>query len=260
MDVIFSFWRWTTMPRSTRKQSKTGVYHIIIRGINKQDIFQDDEDKKVYLDRLSRYKNESVFELYAYCLMRNHIHLLVKEVDESISGIMKRIGTSYVYWYNNKYDRVGHLFQDRFKSETIEDDAYLLAVVRYIHQNPVKVGSSIEDWTSYSDYFKGHGLTDTKFIMSFFGDDIMKQREAFITYMNEDNTTESMEYENQQRLTDEEAKMCVMKIGCVQYCQEIQNFDKQSRNIVLKKLKDEGLSIRQLEKLTGINRGIIQKV
>ena len=98
------------MPRSARKQSKTGVYHIIIRGINKQDIFYDDEDKSVYLDRLSRYKNECLFELYAYCLMSNHVHLLVKETDKSISMIMKKIGTSYVYWYNNKYNRIGHLF------------------------------------------------------------------------------------------------------------------------------------------------------
>jgi len=247
------------MPRSARKQSKTGMYHIIIRGINRQDIFQDDEDKRVYLDRLSRYKNECVFDLYAYCLMSNHVHLLVREVEESVSGIMKRIGTSYVYWYNNKYERVGHLFQDRFKSENIEDDAYLLAVVRYIHQNPVKVGSNIEDWTSYPDYIKGHGITDTEFIMGIFGDGVKEQREAFITFINEVNTTKSMEYDDQHRMTDEEAKKRVLKIGHVQYCQELQNFEKTSRNKVLKKLKDDGLSIRQLERLTGINRGIIQK-
>ena len=247
------------MPRRARKQSKTGVYHIIIRGINRQDIFQDEEDKSVYLDRLSRYKNECSFELYAYCLMSNHLHLLVREVGESVSGIMKRIGTSYVYWYNKKYDRVGHLFQDRFRSENIEDDTYLLAAVRYIHQNPVKVGSSIGDWTSYPDYIKGHGITDTELIMGILGDGVKEQKEAFVSYMNEVNTTKSMEYEDRHRMTDDDAKKQIMKIGHIQYCQELHSFEKTSRNIILRKLKDEGLSIRQLERLTGINRGTIQK-
>ena len=78
------------MPRRARKQSKTGVYHIIIRGVNRQDIFHDDEDKSAYSDRLSRYKNECVFELYAYCLMSNHVHLLVREAEESVSGIIQK--------------------------------------------------------------------------------------------------------------------------------------------------------------------------
>jgi len=183
----------------------------------------------------------------------------VREAEESISVIMRKIGTSYVYWYNNKYDRVGHLFQDRFKSESINDDNYLLAAARYIHQNPVKVGSSIGDWTSYPDYINGHGITDTEFVMGIFGGGIKERREEFVTFMNEVNTTKSMEYDDQHRMTDEEAKELITKIGNVQYCQEIQLLEKTGRNQVLKKLKDEGLSIRRLERLTGINRGIIQK-
>ena len=246
------------MPRNARKQSRTGVYHIIIRGINRQGIFHDDEDKSVFMDKLSKYKKEYSFMLYAYCLMNNHIHLLVKEAEESISGIMKRLGVSYVYWYNKKYDRVGHLFQDRFKSENIEDDTYLLAAVRYIHQNPVKVGLSIGDWTSYPEYIKGGGITDTELVMGIFGDSEKEQRDMFITYMNEANTTKNMEYENQRRITDEEAKKRIMKTGHVQCCQELQAFDKTRRKKVLRELKEEGLSIRQLERLTGISRGIIQ--
>jgi putative transposase len=89
--------------------------------------------------------------------MDNHVHLLTNQGEDSISRIMKRIGTSYAHYFNKKYNRIGHLFQDRFKSETVENDSYLLAVTRYIHNNPVKVG--IVDcafqfqWSSYLIHF-----------------------------------------------------------------------------------------------------------
>ncbi|WP_198543854.1 transposase [Petroclostridium xylanilyticum] len=100
--------------------------------------------------------------------MNNHIHLLLKEGKEAISQAMKRIGASYVYWYNMKYERYGHLFQDRYKSEKVEDDKYLLTVLRYIHQNPIKAGIVEEaikyKWSSYIEYISQKGiLTDIDF-------------------------------------------------------------------------------------------------
>ena len=131
------------MPRKARAKSKTGIYHIILRGINRQKIFNDNEDKKRLLETLLRYKEKSKYQIYAYCLMDNHIHLLLKEGEEPLAQIMRRIGGSYVYWYNHKYERVGNLFQDRFKSEVVEDDTYFLTVLRYIHQNPAKAGIDV---------------------------------------------------------------------------------------------------------------------
>jgi len=128
------------MPRHARQRSETGIYHIILRGINKQIIFEDNEDKERLLDTLKRYKPVSNYELYGYCFMDNHIHILIKETTEPISMVVKRISGSYVAWFNWKYGRCGHLFQERFKSEAVENDAYFLTVLRYIHQNPVKAG------------------------------------------------------------------------------------------------------------------------
>ena len=85
-------------------------------------------------------KKETGFFLYAYCLMDNHIHLLIREGEESLATTMKRINASYAFYFNQRYQRVGHLFQDRFKSEPIENEQYFLAAVRYIHNNPVKAG------------------------------------------------------------------------------------------------------------------------
>ena len=124
------------MPRNARKQSKSGIFHVMLRGINRQVIFQDDEDCEKYLQCLVECQKLSGFQLYAYCLMGNHVHLLLEEKKEPLSQIFKRLGVRYVYWYNWKYKRTGHLFQDRFKSEPVEDDSYFLAVLRYIFQNP----------------------------------------------------------------------------------------------------------------------------
>ena len=95
------------MPRRARKKSDSGTYHIMLRGINKQQIFEEKEDYEKFLEVLKSCKAISEFKLYAYCLMGNHIHLLIKEGKESLETIFKRIGGKFVYWYNVKYQRVG---------------------------------------------------------------------------------------------------------------------------------------------------------
>ena len=102
------------MPRKARIESKSGIYHIMLRGINRQQIFEDDEDFEKFLWVLKDVKQLSRFKLYGYCLMGNHIHLLLKPENEPLELIFRRIGSKYVYWYNLKYQRTGHLFQDRF--------------------------------------------------------------------------------------------------------------------------------------------------
>ena len=116
------------MPRQARRQSESGIYHIMLRGINQQQIFEDEEDNQKFVEVLKDCKLISGFKVYAYCLMGNHIHLLLKAENENLEQIFKRIGARYVYWYNWKYRRRGHLFQDRFKSEPVEDDAYFLQI------------------------------------------------------------------------------------------------------------------------------------
>jgi len=90
------------MPRTRRLKSETGIYHVILRGINKQIIFEDDEDHEMFLKTLRQYKTQSQYKLLAYCLMGNHVHLLLKTEKEELGQIFRRIGASYVYWYNHK--------------------------------------------------------------------------------------------------------------------------------------------------------------
>src|SRR6266540_25731 len=125
------------MPRHAREKCESGIYHIILRGINRQSIFHDDEDYQRFIETMDRVKNPNKFELYGYCLMGNHVHILLHEQKDEIATIMKRVGVSYARWYNWKYDRVGHVFQDRYKSEVVEDERYLMSLLQYIHNNPV---------------------------------------------------------------------------------------------------------------------------
>ena len=128
------------MPRVARRLSSSGIYHVMVRGINKQDIFLEYQDYRQYLTVMRRIKERSNCIVHCYCLMPNHVHLLLQIDGEDIGLVMKRIGSSYVRWYNNKYQRVGHLFQDRFLSKTVEEDSYFIKVLQYIHQNPVEGG------------------------------------------------------------------------------------------------------------------------
>jgi len=246
------------MPRQARKKSKTGIYHILVRGINRQNIFHDDEDKHTYLERLSGCKDTCNFELYAYCLMDNHVHLLLNEKDAGTSEIMKRINAGYVYWHNQKYSRIGHLFQDRYKSEPIEDESYLLTALRYILQNPIKIGLRIDSWTSYNDYTTDNGIIDTQYILSLFGNTPAASRKHFIEYVSTPSEDICLDVSERLRLTDEEAKEIALHHG-TNVLQELQQMDKVRRDSILRDLKAKGLTIRQLERITGVNRGVILK-
>ena len=254
------------MPRTARIKSATGIYHIIMRGINRQTLFEEEEDNIRFIQTLSKYKEISKYKLYAYCLMGNHLHLLLEEDEEPLETIMRRICGSYVLWYNKKYDRIGYLFQDRFKSEPIENDTYFLTVLRYIFQNPVKAGmvTKAENyiWSNYMDYIKGSDDTDTDtdFPLNIFHTDRNKAISSFIEFINQKNNDKCMDISEKRKKTDSEAIHIIKEHCGIDYATDIQKFDKKKRNKYLNDFKEKhGLSIRQIERLTGISRGVIQK-
>lgn len=128
------------MSREVRKYSESGYYHVMIRGVNKQIIFESDTDKTFFIDSLMIAKAKYEIKVIAYCLMENHVHLLIKDNIGDLSKFMQSLNTRYAIYFNLKYCRMGPLFQDRFKSEIINDDRRLLAAYRYILNNPYKAG------------------------------------------------------------------------------------------------------------------------
>lgn len=248
------------MPRQARKKSESGIYHIMFRGINRQQIFEDSEDNEKFLNVLHECKAISGYKVFAYCLMGNHLHLLLKFENETIEQSLKRICGRFVYWYNAKYGRVGHLFQDRFKSEPIEDDAYFLSCVRYIHQNPVKAGiSAIEQYpySSYIDYLlkKENGLTDIEFLFS------MLDENSFVEFSQKEDKTEFVECEKEApaKITDEKAKAIIFKVSKCKSVTEFQLLESSKKQKYLVLLKRKGLGIRQISRLTGESYYIVQK-
>ena len=245
------------MPRQARRNSESGIYHIMLRGINQQQIFEDEEDGFRFLETLSKYKEQCGYEIYAYCLMGNHVHILLKEGKENLTLVLKRIAGSYVYWYNWKYRRCGHLFQDRFKSEPVEDDAYFLTVIRYIHQNPIKAGicKNIDGYkfSSYNEYINKPNLVNVNFCLGII------DKEQFIEFNNEFNDDICLDIrDNDFRLTDDEALKIIWKICKCKSVSDFQKLDKIKRNYYIEKLYKHGLSIRQISRLTGLSRKIVE--
>lgn len=171
---------------------------------------------------------------------------------------MKRIGGKYVYWYNSKYKRVGHLFQDRFKSEPVNDEKYLMTVLRYIHQNPTKakLAKKNEDYkfSSYNEYINGSVITNTEFVLG------MTDIENFKVFHHQNSDDKCLDItEKIYRVTDEEAKRIILKLTKCENVSEFQSLETEKRNKLLNKLKEKGLSIRQINRLTGISKRIIER-
>ena len=253
------------MPRGARGKSSSGVYHVMMRGIGRQDIFHDVEDREKFTETLIRFKRVSQYKLYGYCLMNNHIHLLIKEEKESLSQSIKRVSVSYVHWYNTKYERCGPLFQGRFKSESVEDDRYLLVVLRYIHQNPLKAGivSAPAEWrwSSYNEYLSRYPLlTDIDFVLEMFHPRRKEALGVYSRFMGEANEDRCLDYEEQKaKRTDERVRLMALKLLKSDDIQAIKEMSKGERNKVIRLLKDEDISIRQLSRVTGLGRRIIEK-
>ncbi len=133
------------MPRQARIDAPGALHHIAIRGIERKPIFRDEKDYSGFLDRMGRVLEESSTGCFAWALMANHVHLLLRSGLSPISTVMRRLLTGYAISFNRRHKRHGHLFQNRYKSFLCEEDTYLLELVRYIHLNPLRSGM-VQDW------------------------------------------------------------------------------------------------------------------
>lgn len=256
------------MPRLPRQKSQTGIYHLIVRRANRCVLFHEDEDYYRYLRTLAQVVEESAGTVLGYCLMTNHVHLLIQEDKISISNIMHRLGSSYAYYYNKKYGHCGHVFQNRFKSEAVEDDNYLKTVIRYIHQNPVKAGLSSRaetyPWSSYQVYYEGKeplpGLTNTDLILGLFDDNPEQAIESFYQFAKMDTSDVCLDYSDNESLTDAQAQQIIEEILLGASSMNLHRMKKSDRDAILHQLKTiDGLSIRQIARLTGIGFNIVKR-
>ncbi len=246
------------MARQQRTKSETGIYHVMLRGINRQQVFFDNDDYNLFMNILSRCKTICGFQLHAYCLMPNHVHLLIQEGNEPLHLIFKRLGDAFIYWYNLKYDRVGGIFQGRFKSVPVNTDEYFISALRYIHQNPVKAGivqkCSDYKFSSYNAYFKKTGFVDTGFALELIG------ANEFVKIHSEPCNDNHLDIVDNSRIkiTDSEAKRLIQIRTDCRSVDEFQMLPKDIQKEYVKFLRKDGLTIRQLTELTGVSQRIAE--
>jgi len=256
------------MPRLPRKYSETSVYHIMVRGNAKQDIFIDNQDKRKIIRVIFQKRAIDLFNIYAFCIMNNHAHIVAKELKESISKFMKRITTSYAFYFNAKYNRVGHVFQDRFKSEVIKNDSHLLSVIRYVHNNPEKAGIAKKEeypWSSYNEYISlNNKLPEVTEILKMFSQDKKQSIEIFQNFSDEIEKREFLDIKLEKQINKENLSEYLEKYLKNNHISKINLNDKRyykQRNDLIKNIiVNSNLSKRAIAEAIGVNRETVRRV
>ncbi len=182
------------MPRTARLDVPGILHHLIIRGIERREIFKDDEDRKNFLNRIEVLLPETGTICYAWVFMTNHAHFLFRSGDAGLPTLMRRLLTGYAVSYNRRHNRHGQLFQNRYKSIVCQEDAYLKELVRYIHLNPIRAGiiSNLDELIQYP--FCGHGVLmgkikhewqNTKYVLNYFNRTTRKSKNEYQLYVEQ---------------------------------------------------------------------------
>ena len=248
------------MPRMARKSSESSIYHVIQRGVGKQILFEDDEDRTFYLAMARRFAEDQPESdpILAWCLMSNHVHLLLHMELSELSRFMKRLGTTYARYFNERHSRAGHLFQDRFRSEPVEDPRGLLCVARYIHNNPQAAGICAREkyrWSSWKEYTIRPVVINPQPVL-----DAAGGVGGFLSFSASEDEKSYLDISERRRLTDQAALGVIREKLRLDSGTKLQEMNRARRDSALQTLKSSGLSIRQISRLTGISRGIVQDV
>lgn len=249
------------MSRKRRLYGDSGIYHVILRGNNKQNLFNFDSDKKFFIAKLKKYSTELKIRVYAYCLMNNHVHILIGEANDGMGLMIQKIANSYVSYFNLKYDRCGHLFQGRYKSEPVVDDEQFKTVYRYILQNCEKAGigkTEEYEWNSYKSVEKKvkseNDFIDVDYVCDMFG-----SKKELLEFILQKEKTKCMEYENKVVFSDDRAVRLIMKIFGISSPYSLERLDVEEQIGKCKIMKSRGLSINQIVRITGVSRLIVRQ-
>lgn len=246
------------MAKRNTKESATDIYHVVTRGVNRRVLFEDENDRLRYLDYLVDSLGEHGGRLLAWCLMTNHVHLLVSIEFGHLPDFMRRLNHGYARYFNSKYDRVGHLFQGRFWSEAVETEEYLLTVTRYVHQNPVKALMTSDcnyRWSSYGQYAgnREFEICDTSTVMGAFGD-----LSGFLEF----HSTLSLEdtcLEIKLQMSDEEAFDYASEIiGAEKLC-GLRDAGKAERDACLRIMKSCMIPRDQIASIAGVSESMVDR-
>ncbi len=253
------------MPRQARSVSPTDYYHIMIRGNNREKVLSRDEQKRYFLELLKIQEDEELIDIAAYCIMDNHVHIIAKAVLSDLAKAIKVTNVKYAMKYNRDLDRVGHVFQDRYKSEEIKDDKYLLQVIRYVHNNPVKakmVGQAQEyNWSSYNEYINTNEIISNKqkrFILKYFSN-----INQFKSFNNERDNNEYLDTKEDIAKNRLEQGQTIISVYCKEKgiidAKQIYNNPHFLDELIFDLLQNSKLSHRQIGNLLGVNNNLVHR-
>lgn len=249
------------MPRKPRKESSTKIYHIIVRGNNRQFLFLNDEDKYFFTNRIFKYSEQLNISIYSYCLMENHVHILLGNAQKEILSLfVQKLANSYVFYFNRKYECSGHLFQGRFKSEPVETNEYFKTALRYILQNPEKahISSFVNyKWNSYYQLVNRKIVPkiDRTFVYEIF--DGLSPLKRFLAVKEK---YQCLEYESRILPSDERVRNILMKLLNIDNLFILKSLPKQQFIEAMRLIRSSNFSYSQLARVTGLSVKLIKSI
>jgi len=256
------------LPRPLRLYSISKVYHIILKGIDDQDIFYDDRDRKFFLKQILESKSEFKYIVYAYCLMGNHVHMVIKSQDAFLSKSIQSLLVRYVHYFNKKYNRSGPLVKNRFNSKKVENLQYFIDVCIYVHRNPEMAGIELTQnykWSSYKEYVGKSRIINKNALLHYFDDDVKKFVEYTIKTVNERKIEDYIEYEIIGKLNDDQLIEIIMDKFRISSISDVPKFFKNKGGEELEQciniIKNiQGINKNQVARVTRLGRSVVERI
>lgn len=248
------------MARKKRERSIIGYYHLILRGNGKMILFENPKDFKSFIKKMIKALREENVRLCAYCLMNNHVHMLVYDPDFHTPKMVQKLAGGYARYYND-LERTcdpGHVFQGPYKSDPVNEEQHLTNLFRYILNNPKKAGLGPTEkyrWSSYKAFFKDNTILYLDYFREKF-----PTSEAYREYIGTPNDDVFMEDVPQKEKHDDNWAMDLIRQKLwVKSGTEVKGWDKERRDDALRSLKDAKLTLRQISRLTGVSYGAVHR-
>lgn len=243
----------------------TGFYHVCARGTGKQLIFETDDDRWEFLELMRECCREAGVTVIAWCLMGNHVHLVLADYEDAMSAAMHRLLLTYARRFNKRTGRTGHLFQNRFDRRSLDTDRYLMAAIRYVHANPQEAGIALIErypWSSFAEYLRAYNddvaksFSDPSCVLELFG-----SAKGFLDYSlsipdGADPVIHDMEETEWERhaYADKMAK----RLGVL--LNELKTVAPSQRDGIIFALHDGGYTVREIERYTGISKSTVSRI
>lgn len=243
----------------------TGFYHVCARGVGKQLIFEGDEDRREFLELMRECCREAGVTVIAWCLMGNHVHLVLADYEDRMSAAMHRLLLTYARRFNKRTRRTGHLFQNRFDRRSLDTDRYLMAAIRYVHANPQEAGIALIErypWSSFAEYLRAYdndmtrGFSDPSCVLELF-----ESVRGFLDYSlsmpdGSDPVIHDMDETEWERraFADKMAKRLGVPLN------KLKTVAPSRRDGIIFALHDGGYTVREIERYTGISKSTVSRI